>query len=94
MGDGPHLEDAATFPDAGPREEGPQEIPPRRPTHAPCASAKVAHRTISGFTPVANQLIFYPALLSHFPDERASVPGPQPEPPVRLGFPVWPPSPP
>jgi hypothetical protein len=25
MGDGPHLEDAATFPDAGPREEGPQE---------------------------------------------------------------------
>jgi hypothetical protein len=39
---------------------------------------------------VANHIHFYPALLSHFPDERASVPGPQPGPPVRLGFPIWP----
>jgi hypothetical protein len=30
--------------------------------------------------------IFYSALLSHFPDERATVPGPQPFLPVRLGF--------
>jgi hypothetical protein len=43
------------------------------------------------FTMVANHVILYPALLSHFPDERASVPGPQPFLPVRLGFPVWPP---
>jgi hypothetical protein len=33
-----------------------------------------------GFTMVANHIDFYPALLSHFPDERASVPGPQPWP--------------
>jgi hypothetical protein len=40
----------------------------------------------------AAPVILYPALLSHFPDERASVPGPQPFLPViRLGFPVWPP---
>jgi hypothetical protein len=29
---------------------------------------------------VANHVDFYSALLSHFPDERASVPGPQPWP--------------
>jgi hypothetical protein len=28
------------------------------------------------------------ALPSHFPDERATVPGPQPFLPVRLGFPI------
>jgi hypothetical protein len=31
-----------------------------------------------GFTMVANHIDFYSALLSHFPDERAVVPGPQP----------------
>jgi hypothetical protein len=36
---------------------------------------------------VENQIIFYLALLSHFPDESATVPGPQPFLPVRLGFP-------
>jgi hypothetical protein len=43
------------------------------------------------FVTVANQVILYLALLSHFPDERATVPGPQPYLPFGWGFSVWPP---
>jgi hypothetical protein len=38
------------------------------------------------FPSVANHINFYPALLSHFPDERATVPGPQPYLPFGWGF--------
>jgi hypothetical protein len=46
---------------------------------------------IFAFTKVANHVVFYPAFLSHFPDERASVTGtPAFSFPLRLGFPVPP----
>ena len=41
------------------------------------------------FTMVVNNVTFPSALSSHFPDGRATLPGPQPFLPVRLGFPIW-----
>jgi len=44
------------------------------------------------FSVVVNHVTFHAALSSHFPDGRATLPGPpQPFLPVRLGFPIWPP---
>jgi hypothetical protein len=43
---------------------------------------------------ILHKLIFYKLIRGAFvtlPRRKGPVPGPQPEPPVRLGFPVWPP---
>jgi hypothetical protein len=69
---------------------------PKGPEQRPCViSWRVSRESkirtdcqIFGLQCGCESCTFHSALSSHFPDGRATLPGPQPGPPVRLGFPV------